>query len=302
MSIEVVCEQCGTVLRAPDDAAGRVGRCKSCGQRIRVPAPPRKTAEEEARELDPLYRRHTAVQDHAAVSGPTRGFWEDAARSFVLSGKAGNLIPLAFAAALQMVTVLLRYATCIGLVVDFVIFGWLAAFYMNIIRETASGEDDIPTMRWESGLWDDVLAPLVTFIASLAAVMSPAILCWIATYYLSSEPLGMLATVIAFAGVFAWPAALLVVSIGGAATAFHLDAIILTIFKSFLPYVAVVGLIAATMIFQSLSAKHLYERTGGGVAAAAVQSVITQWAWIVSMRCVGLYYRHFKDRFPWSAE
>ena len=111
-----------------------------------------------------------------------------------------------------------------------------------------------------------------------------------------------MATVLAVAGVFAWPAALLVVSIGGAATAFQLDAIAMTILKSFLPYVAVVGLIAATMIFQSLSAKHFYERSGGGVMAVVVQSVIAQWAWIVSMRCVGLYYRHFKGRFPWSAE
>ena len=39
MAIELVCEECGSVLRAPDGAAGRVGRCRECGREIRVPTP-----------------------------------------------------------------------------------------------------------------------------------------------------------------------------------------------------------------------------------------------------------------------
>jgi len=39
-----------------------------------------------------------------------------------------------------------------------------------------------------------------------------------------------------------------------------------------------------------------------GLGTTAVAQLIQSYALIVTMRCIGLYYRHFKHRFPWSAE
>jgi hypothetical protein len=39
MPIEVVCSQCGKSMQAPDSAAGKKGRCKTCGAVFQIPIP-----------------------------------------------------------------------------------------------------------------------------------------------------------------------------------------------------------------------------------------------------------------------
>jgi hypothetical protein len=303
MTIEFKC-RCGTVVRAADQAAGKEGRCKVCGQLMRVP-----TREQllgaEARELDPIFRSRPSLEDYQAVRQPGRGFWADAARNFVLDAKPVNLIPLAFSWFLLMLMVVMGYALLIGVIGRFLVAGWLFAFCMNVISETAAGEDEVPTFRWEDGLWGDIVLPYFTFLGSLFGVLLPAIITWVAAYYTGSESLGYVATGLAVAGLFAWPAALLVVSIGGISAAFQLDAIALTIARSFFPYLAVVGLIAVAIGLYVWTGRQLFNRTEAGSAnfgVTAAHTVIHAWAMIVSMRFIGLYYRHFKNRFPWSAE
>ncbi|UCG31802.1 MAG: hypothetical protein JSU68_09045 [Phycisphaerales bacterium] len=311
MSIEVVCEQCGTVLRAPDDAAGRVGRCKSCGQRMRVPTR-RQQAEREAREVDPWFGTQRRAEEFGAVQQPVRGFWSDAARSFVLGGKAVNLIALVMTWILLVVFWLLGFAAYGGmfgmllmLLGRFFVAGWLCAYLINVITETAGGEDEMPAWEMAADKWEGIVVPFFSFALSLLGVLLPAIVCSIAANVTGSEPLAYVAVGLALAGVFAWPAALLVVSIGGVSAAFQLDAIVLTIVRSFLPYVAVVGLIVLTVGGQGWAASKLAEgeKTFGQMAGViAVQQLLMAWAILVTMRCIGLYYRHFKNRFPWSAE
>lgn len=40
MSIELHCPHCGKLIRAPDDAGGKHGKCPSCKQSVYVPQPP----------------------------------------------------------------------------------------------------------------------------------------------------------------------------------------------------------------------------------------------------------------------
>ena len=37
MSIQVVCPQCGTQYTVDDSAAGKLGLCKACGIKMRIP-------------------------------------------------------------------------------------------------------------------------------------------------------------------------------------------------------------------------------------------------------------------------
>ena len=39
MSIKVRCKACETVLNVSDQAAGKIVKCKQCGERVRVPMP-----------------------------------------------------------------------------------------------------------------------------------------------------------------------------------------------------------------------------------------------------------------------
>ena len=40
MSIELHCDHCSKLIRAPDDAAGRRGKCPYCHQSVYIPSPP----------------------------------------------------------------------------------------------------------------------------------------------------------------------------------------------------------------------------------------------------------------------
>ena len=51
MSIELHCPKCGKLIRAPDNAGGKHGRCPYCKESVYVPLPP---AEEEEIKLAPV--------------------------------------------------------------------------------------------------------------------------------------------------------------------------------------------------------------------------------------------------------
>jgi hypothetical protein len=51
MAIEFHCEHCGRMVRAPDDAAGKRGRCPSCHQTVYIPTP---SDQIEPLELEPM--------------------------------------------------------------------------------------------------------------------------------------------------------------------------------------------------------------------------------------------------------
>ena len=60
MSIEVHCPKCGKVIRAPDDAGGKHGRCPSCKESVYVPLPP---ADEGEIKLAPLDEEEDSNED-----------------------------------------------------------------------------------------------------------------------------------------------------------------------------------------------------------------------------------------------
>ncbi len=51
MSIEFHCPKCGALVKAPDDAGGRRGKCPSCEQSVYIPTP---ADQLEPLELEPL--------------------------------------------------------------------------------------------------------------------------------------------------------------------------------------------------------------------------------------------------------
>ena len=53
MAIEVRCPSCGTLVRAPDDAEGKIGRCPKCHERFRIAAPAHRPAPSPAPRYDP---------------------------------------------------------------------------------------------------------------------------------------------------------------------------------------------------------------------------------------------------------
>ena len=77
MSIELHCPQCQKLIRAPDSAGGKRGKCPHCGNVVYVPTPPDESEEiriapideEEERRAEEL--RREAVQYAASVDRAT---------------------------------------------------------------------------------------------------------------------------------------------------------------------------------------------------------------------------------------
>ncbi len=305
MTIELVCE-CGTVLHAPDEAAGRQGRCRDCGRMIRVPTPEEQLAARD-RQLDPRYARRSGLDEREGAHAPTRGFWADAAAGFLLCRKSGNFIMVA------VLTALLTLASVFNLgpflfarIIQLAVWGYVFAFLFSVIVETAAGEDELPLVDI-SGMYDGVFVPLVQYWGSWLGVMMPALVLGFLAWYFDRKVLWYCTYGAAAIGAFIWPAAILLVAIGGsAAAAFHLDLIFGTIVSSFGAYLLTLLMIALAML-PSYGVPMLLKESGGpgGIGGAIFVAVllrfVTIYSWTVAMRCVGLYYRHFKSRFPWSA-
>lgn len=80
MSIELHCPQCQKLIRAPENAGGRRGKCPYCGNSVYIPMPPSEedvipiapVDEEEERRTEEERRRsirYAAMVDHATEGG-----------------------------------------------------------------------------------------------------------------------------------------------------------------------------------------------------------------------------------------
>lgn len=81
MSIEIHCPQCQKLIKAPDDAGGKRGKCPYCKNSVFIPRPPDEREEiplapideSEEERLEQLRQesiRYTAALDHATESVP----------------------------------------------------------------------------------------------------------------------------------------------------------------------------------------------------------------------------------------
>lgn len=288
------------------------------------PAAPTGQAPPAEKPVQTVYRH---ASDRDAILAPEFGFWHDALRSFYLFLDPDNLFACLFVWVLHVFLGALSYATAqppaipgpaiwiiplLSLLFQLVLVSWLCGFYLDIILETARGEDALPPLAMEGNPWSDLLRPLSLFVGSWVAVLLPAGLC------LAAEPLAgravdpLIVLGLAGLGVFFWPSTILTIAIGDSLGAIRPVLIVRTVARSFLPYLAIwVLLLAAIGLFVVpivgittgvLDNTPLAGLLGGGWTPYVITSVLAGYLMIVIMRIIGLYYRHFKSDFAWTAE
>ena len=333
MPIRVRCS-CGKRLAFPDGTEGRYGKCKQCGQRVLIQQEtqdalpelaPGKGADQPASDSyadNPQWLPGYRGEDGDAVvrtSGAhvrPRGFWSDVGRSFVFFTDTDNLFSFLI---VVVVNALIRTSDVMASLGAFA-FGmmaaawilrcWLFAFLINTITEIARGEDTLPNVS-VSDVWEDLVRPAWLFLASMVLMGIPAIVLLVARPDTTAIHLPW---ILALAGLFCWPAAILMVAIGNGFRALWPHLVLRTILSAFGAYVAVWCLlvVASLPIFLPILVKAGYlpawsvtSGDGGGgarIVAGLAGCVAESYTMVVSMRLIGLYYRHFKSRFPWRAE
>ncbi len=204
------------------------------------------------------------------------------------------------------------YAFPVGLVLQFIIYGWLAAVYLSVVQDTAAGLEDMPGIKMEQGFIDDIFKPALKFFAATVLAYLPAALFVLFILAGASLPF-ILFPVSIVLGVFFWPMIILMFAFGAQETLVRVDLIIGTLLRTLLPYLAtwllllLVGcMVMATYLAELLARFGLdvafFDFSGAGLAVKVTVTIVETYLTIVAMRFIGLYYLHFKHRFTFKME
>lgn len=179
-----------------------------------------------------------------------------------------------------------------GLVAAIFGAGYLSAFLFDIAATSARGDADLPGWPDYRDFTDDILMPLLWWIAALAVCMLPAAVAGLAHLleYLSSPVLPL---VLAAGGLAALPMALLAVALSGSVSALNPVVIVASIFKVPAQY-GVLCLVLALI----LAARQLLDMSPLP-SLPIVGEVISLYFAVVEMRLLGLLYYTNEKRLAW---
>ena len=243
-------------------------------------------------------------EERSGVVGPQQPFWRDLIESFVFFLDPSNLVTVL---VLTFIPLVLSCIPVLGWGLNLIVQFYIVAFYMEIVRETASGSDQLPEILWITGVVD-LLRPFFQFLGTVAWVLLPAML--VAGWSWANDvpvPWRLVIGLVG-AGLLFWPVVVLEVAIGGRLAGLWPHTTIRTALSAPLAYLAICAaiLVAAalriipnTAWFQSLTTPIA---PGLGTALAVLDEALGMYAMIVAMRVIGLFYRHYKHKFPWAAE
>ncbi len=348
---------CGARYRFDDSAIGRKARCKKCGRVFTITPDaadgtiPLAADEPFGVDLASAVEQSQALPGEApyrvspdpaspppsletalpsspplvAEPKPSRGYSGSLLWTLLFPTSLQNLVTFCVMWGLLCVSALLLrgpgFMGMVGLLLllgRVVIFGWYCAFRFETIIQAAAGEDDLPSLSFTEGWYDDILAPLFKWLGSWAVVFIPAVVSLIVIGMttqltpsdLAKQLLGGVGGILQGAGpelfvfvvltclaLFSWPMVVLCVGLGGFETLWRLDLITVTIVKTFPVYLLTVAIVFGSTMFSGIIAA-----STGGVSTITIVLVIgvSLYCEIVAMRVIGLYYHHFKHRFAWD--
>lgn len=250
------------------------------------------------------------------IQAPQRGYFEDALGSFLYPvANVPNAVTFVIILGISLLEVPLAFAGCLGFAGQMCIFGWLSAVYLSVVQDTAAGQEDLPGIRMEAGPWEDIIVPMAKFIGAFLAAFAPSIGVMLQAL-VGALPGPMVIVGLAWmpVGVFLMPICILLFAVGSQSVLLRPHVVMTTILRSaggylytwlFLLVVAALRLLphleellAPLGVAVPAPLANLKMNFGLSLAILAFEAYLA----IVSMRVIGLYYRHFKHRFTFALE
>jgi len=269
----------------------------------------------------------TPIIEKAIVEEAPRGYAGALLAAFTFPRSPHNIIMFVMIWFLLFLAGgVLPAAGCLGLIGMFVIEGWFASFKFNLIVEAAAGETALPDVTLTEGVLDGIIVPFFRWIGSWLLVLSPMLVTaavlqsmgrlgtTFSFFYLykasfvdllrDGSPELLALGALGYAGMFAWPMAVLCVALGGFGSFSRPDLIIVTAFRTFPAYLLTVLIVIGVDVLLGLLTEALGPPiwTEGFFVKQALTAAAHAYLAIAAMSAIGLYYRHFKDRFAWSWE
>jgi hypothetical protein len=256
-------------------------------------------------------------QPEHAIIPPDTSFWSEVTFSVFFIIEPANLGALAvvwffnllLVAAFQFGAFMLWPLSLFAAPATLLLSGCLFAYYMRIIQEAAGGDEQLPSTAGPGGAYENVLRPMFVFLATWLCLLIPALAIAIFRSAWNLNIPDAFITAVVFAGMFMWPMAVLCVSIGGITVFARADLMIASVFRTLGPYLFVWFVLMATLVGGGLVWEFIDKRPGPAspsflaqhpVTGLVVSSLILSYGSILTMRVIGLYYRHFRHRFAWS--
>jgi hypothetical protein len=298
MTIRFNCPNCDELIAFADKYSGKRARCASCGQRFIIPSEDKekpKTIEPPAENAEP-------------VPGFYRAVFINSWKIFVRPQNATGLVFVIAAVCFKFFTGhtdysftmgMFRVQAPVGLVVTLSAWGCLFWYYMEIISTTANETDELPEV-YMGGLFGfiwNVIKSLSIFSVGLVAVLLPCII-----FISISKSTGVVSQLLSFVGLFAFPMAVLIFSTAPEVLmVFRPDYIYKPIMKAFWPYLLVAGLfvLAWELQLRTIGYGRLIGSDNLVVGLHLLANLAVQALAIITMRSIGLFYRHYGCYFPW---
>lgn len=308
MTIQFNCPQCNALIAFADQHAGKRAKCATCQQRLIIPA----------KSLDSPVRVKEVLTESDVDTQPAPGFY----RAAILEGwglffRKGNLVPLAFvitAVCFKFFYAYIDYSFVIGvlavnlkigLFIRITCWGFLFWLYLEIINTTAVAESTIemPTIDIDGYFEFFCNAFRSVFMFAVAIII-----CTVPTVVVLS--LGqeyratMLPTLATNVGLFFLPMLLLALGINrDSLKMFRVDTMIKPMFKAIGAYLLCALLIMLLAQLQ-ISSKNWGDSALEGAATSIKlmhlgMQLGLQVLAILSMRSLGLLYRHYVCYFKW---
>lgn len=297
MTIEFNCPKCGALIAFDSKHSGKRAKCLSCEQRFLIPAEsfqkPKKIEPEPAPKEDP-------------IPGFYRAVLVDSWKVFT---NRQHITTLTFVAAVVCFRFFLAQACCLNHLANFVIWGWLFGFYLNIISHTAIDDDQLPEIDIGTSITFIlyIVGPFFIFIYTLFLVELPFIIglslaqdsgITFYTLWSGSSALHRLLQTLLLGGLFLFPAAILTTAVGETFSLLRPDYLLAPLPRAFFPYLTTVALLTAACLMEM----HTTQSTGAETMVATAHlglNLLVQLVAIIAMRSIGLFYRHYGCYFKW---
>ena len=198
-----------------------------------------------------------------------------------------------------------RFQAPVGQLVTIAAWGCLLWYYMEIIYSTAFDTEDLPEV-YAGGffgfLWN-IVRSICTFFLALLIVLLPCVIALVISKRIGAQ-WPILLHVLAIAGLFAFPMAILILSVGRDVTMlFHPGYIVRPIMRAFWPYLVTVAFFLLACQLQLWLEVRGYGRLLGSgeivIGLHLLDNLGVQVIAIIAMRSIGLFYRHHSSHFPW---
>ena len=298
MTIRFNCPNCDELIAFADKHIGKQARCASCRQRFIIPSESKQTPKK--------------IEPPAEKAEPLPGFYRavlvDNWKIFIRPRNITGLVFVIAAVCFKFFTGhtdysftmgMFRVQAPTGLIVTLSAWGCLFWYYMEIINMTANETDELPDVDMDGffGFIWNVIKSLSIFSIGLLAVLVPSFI-----YVLITGGTGIVSHALSLVGLFAFPMAVLIFSTAPEILmVFRQDYIYKPIAKAFRPYLLVAGLFLLVWELQ-LRIIGYGKLIGSGyfvIGLHLLANLAVQALAIVTMRSIGLFYRHYSFLLPW---